>query len=62
MMQKPILSRRVGKWAYCLVEYDLVYESLKEVKGQVVADFIIDHNVKIDDECCVAVCPWKLFF
>jgi hypothetical protein len=49
MMKRPILSGRVGKWAYSLVEYDLMYESLRVVKGQVLVDFIIDHGVKVDD-------------
>ena len=31
MLQKPILSGRIGKWAYEIVEYDLAYESLKSV-------------------------------
>jgi hypothetical protein len=26
MLQQPILSERIGKWAYALVEYDLAYE------------------------------------
>ena len=34
MLQKPILSGRIGKWAYALVEYDLAYESLKSVKAK----------------------------
>ena len=38
MLQKPILSGRIGKWAYALVEYDLACEPLKSMKGQVVAD------------------------
>jgi hypothetical protein len=62
MMQRPILSGRLGKWVYSLVEYDLSYELLTAVIGQVVVDFIVDHNVKIDGDCLVAVCPWKLFF
>jgi hypothetical protein len=33
MLQKPILSGRIGKWAYALIEYDLAYESLKSMKG-----------------------------
>jgi hypothetical protein len=28
MLLKPILSERMGKWAYALVEYDLAYEPL----------------------------------
>jgi hypothetical protein len=62
MMQKPILSGRLGKWAYSLVEYDLSYELLKAVKGQVAADFIVNHNIDVNDECLVAECPWSLFF
>jgi hypothetical protein len=27
-----------------------------------VADFIIDHNVELDDACTVTICPWRLFF
>jgi hypothetical protein len=41
MFLKPILSGRIGKWAYALVEYDLAYEPL-------VADFIVDHVVDVD--------------
>jgi hypothetical protein len=53
MLQQPILSGRIEKWAYALIEYDLVYESLKSIKGQVVADFIIEHSVdqKSDESC-----------
>ena len=48
MLQKPIFSGRIGKWAYALVEYDLAYESLRAIKGQIVADFIVEH--RINDE------------
>ena len=58
MLEKPILSGRIGKWAYALIEYDLEYESLRAMRGQVIADFIVDH--RIDDEeniSYVSVCP-----
>jgi hypothetical protein len=45
MLQKLILSGRIGKWAYALIEYDLAYKSQKYMKGQIVTDFIIGHNV-----------------
>jgi hypothetical protein len=48
-----------------LIEYDLAYESLKSVKAQVVADFIIGRSIDQDrDESCnlVSIHPWKLFF
>ena len=48
MLQKPILSGRIGKWAYALIEYDLSYESLKSVEDKIVADIIVEH--RINDE------------
>jgi hypothetical protein len=65
ILQQPILSGRIGKWAYALIEYDLVYEPLKSMKGQVVADFIVEHSIdQNSDESCnlVSIHPWKLFF
>jgi hypothetical protein len=65
MLQQPILSRRIGKWAYALIEYDLTYEPLKSMKGQVGADFIVEHNIDqtIDESCnLVSIRSWKLFF
>jgi hypothetical protein len=53
MLQHPILRGRIRKWAYALIEYDLVYEPLKSIKGQVVADFIIGYSIEqsIDESC-----------
>jgi hypothetical protein len=63
MLHKPILRGRLGKWAYTLVEYDLSYELLQSTKGQIVADFIVDHRVAGDgEECLVESHTWKLFF
>ena len=62
MLQQPILSDRIGKWAYALIEYDLAYKSLCSMKGQVIADFIVDHRIK-DEEYSnyVSVSPWKFY-
>jgi hypothetical protein len=63
MLLKPILSGRMGKWAYALVEYDLAYEPLRSMKGQVVADFIVDHVVDVDYSVnFVQLKPWGLYF
>ena len=65
MLQKPILSGRIGKWAYTLVEYDLAYESSKSVRGQIVADFIFKHRINDEHDLKVGyiTCtPWKLYF
>jgi len=45
MLSKPILHSRVGKWALALTKYSLTYQSLKSVRGQIVADFIAGHLV-----------------
>jgi hypothetical protein len=65
MLQLPILSGRIEKWAYALIEYDLAYESLKSIKCQVVVDFIVEHSIdQNSNESCnlVSIHPWKLFF
>jgi hypothetical protein len=45
MLQKPILSGRVSKWAYALVEYDLRCEPIGSMRGQIVVDFIVQHRI-----------------
>jgi hypothetical protein len=65
MLHRPILSGRLGKWAYGLIEYDLVYESLKSINGQIVAGFIVKHRVDINhdlDVGLILLTPWKLYF
>jgi hypothetical protein len=65
MLQKPILSGRVGKWAYALVEYDLRCEPIVSMKGQIVADFIVQNRIdkQFDlDVGYVTFTPLKLHF
>src|SRR6185503_17685327 len=65
MLQKPILSGRIGKWTHALVEYDLACEPLKSMRGQIVADFIVEHRIndRHDLEVGYITCtPWKLYF
>jgi hypothetical protein len=65
VLQQPILSGRIRKWAYALIEYDLAYEPLKSMKCQVVVDFIIGHSIdQNSNESCnlVSIHQWKLFF
>jgi hypothetical protein len=63
MLLKPILSGRMSKWAYALVEYDLAYEPLRSMKGQVVADFIVDHAIDVDHSgSLIQLKPWGLYF
>ena len=50
MLQMPILSGRIGKWDYALVEYNLAYESQRAMKGQIVTDFIVEHRINDEHE------------
>jgi hypothetical protein len=63
MLLQPILSGRIGKWAYALDEYDLAYEPLRSMKGQVVANFIVNHAVNVDHSVdFVQLKTWGLYF
>jgi len=42
MLSLLILNGRIGKWILALSEFDLT-RSAKAVKGQAVADFIVQH-------------------
>jgi hypothetical protein len=68
MFYRPILRGKLGIWAYALIEY-LVFESLKAIKGQVVADFIVEHRVDVEydgsislDTKFISCTSWKLYF
>ena len=53
------------KLAYPLFEYDLTCEPLKSMRGQIVADFIVEdrindeHNLEVGYVTCT---PWKSYF
>jgi ribonuclease HI len=62
MLQKPILSSRLGKWASALTEYELDYKPLSAVKGQVLADFLVKHDMEEEEVCTVDGDVWRLWF
>src|SRR3954468_4752178 len=62
MLSKPILHSRIGKWALALTEFSLTYVPLKAMKGQVVADFIVEHGLVDFSANLVEQTNWKLFF
>ena len=62
MLSKPILHSRIGKWALALTEFSLFYMPLKAMKGQIVADFIVDHAIIEPAVNMVDTDPWKLYF
>jgi hypothetical protein len=62
MLQNPIMSGRIGTWAYALIEYDVAYEPLKSMKGQGVVDFIIDHRIDDTQTRCIIPHCYSLDF
>jgi len=54
------LHSRIGKWALALIEYSLTYQHLKAIKGQIVADFIVDHALVEATQTYMDIKPWKL--
>nr|AAQ56345.1 putative gag-pol polyprotein [Oryza sativa Japonica Group] len=60
MLLAPILKGRVGKWIFFLTEFDLRYESPKAIKGQAIANFIVEHRDDLVGS--VEIMPWTLFF
>lgn len=55
MLSKPILHSRIGKWVMSLTYYSKTYTSLKAMKGQIIADFIVAQNY-------IEKSTWKLYF
>ena len=56
---------RSAKCACTLIDYDLAYELLKSLRGQIVVDFIVEHRIndKHDLKVGYVTCtPWKLYF
>nr|XP_034580810.1 uncharacterized protein LOC117844153 [Setaria viridis] len=60
MLSLLILNGRIGKWILALSEFDLKYELAKAIKGQVMADFVVQHcGLEV---AVVEPVPWTLFF
>ena len=60
MLSLPILIGRMRKRILAMSKFDLRYESAKAVKGQAVADFVVQHcGPELN---MVDLVPWTLFF
>ncbi|KAL1291506.1 hypothetical protein AAHE18_20G204700 [Arachis hypogaea] len=65
MLSSPILHGRLGKWMLALTEFSLHFVPARAVKGQVLADFLVDHPcIDVDENLLsfVGLVPWKLYF
>ncbi|KAL1364401.1 hypothetical protein AAHE18_03G215500 [Arachis hypogaea] len=55
-----------GKWMLALTEFNLQYVLVKAVKGQVIADFLVDNSNNLNDQGAnvidIKVDYWKLYF
>ena len=41
----------------------LDFWTIENIKGQVLADFIVEHGIDLDDDInYLTFCPWKLYF
>ena len=43
MLNQSLITGRIGKWSLALLEFTLVYFPHKSIKGQALADFLVDH-------------------
>jgi len=46
IFEKPYLSSRIARWQVLLYEYDIVYITRKAVKGNVIANHLVDNAIK----------------
>ena len=51
VLLKPVLSARLTRWWLLLIEYEIIYIPQKTIKGQALANFLVDHLVPI---------PWEI--
>jgi hypothetical protein len=52
MLSAPVLKGQLGKWMFTLSEFDIRYQPVKVVKGQALADLIIERiNTNVATLC-----------
>jgi hypothetical protein len=60
MMLAPVLKVQLGKWMFALLEFDIRYQPTKVVKGQALADLIVERiNTNI---ATLSVRAWAIYF
>ncbi|XP_072074112.1 uncharacterized protein [Arachis hypogaea] len=58
MLSSPILNGRLRKWMLALTEFSLHFVPARAVKGQVLADFLVDHPCIDIDESLLGSLVW----
>jgi hypothetical protein len=60
MLLAPVLKGQLGKWMFALSEFDIRYQPVKAVKGQVLADLIAERiNTDI---AALSIHAWAMYF
>jgi hypothetical protein len=60
MLSAPVLKGRLRKWMFTLLEFNIWYQSVKAVKGQVLADLIAERiNTNV---ATLSVRAWAMYF
>ncbi|XP_074342668.1 uncharacterized protein LOC141680303 [Apium graveolens] len=57
VLHKPESSGRMLKWAVELGQFDLEYMPRMSIKGQALADFLLEFDSAVDDRALVMLCP-----
>ena len=60
MLSALVLKGRLGKWMFGLSEFDIRYQPAKAVKGQALADLVVDRI--ITDIAALFIRAWAMFF
>ncbi|XP_050233300.1 uncharacterized protein LOC126681791 [Mercurialis annua] len=65
ILSKPYIRNQIGKWAIAMSEFTLGYVPQRAVKGQVLADFLVDHPIITLREETISCCDivlWEMWF
>ena len=60
VLHKPETSGRLMKWAIELSEFDIIYKLKTAIKGQVLADFVMEFTSAVPAETLTDLPIWKL--
>ena len=73
ILSRAIMFGRLAKWAVAFQEFEIAYVPQKAIKGQALANFLVDHPILVDwelsndfqDEDVLyteVLPPWMMFF
>jgi hypothetical protein len=60
MLSAPVLKGRLGKWMFALSEFDIRYQPTKTVKGQALADLVVERTSS--DVAALSIRAWAIYF